>query len=129
MLYNNPVYRTLLAPKRLNSDDPAGYLRRYCLYHFGSQWYMVQLWSLTGLPVAEQRFLPNGKDQVVDVLTYTRECWKANPPAWVRELRPESPAILYRCTHETAPNADRGCVRPFRFPSAPYCGERTATRV
>lgn len=83
-------------PERLNGGDPASYLRCYCLYHFGSQWYMVQLWGLTGLPVAEQRFLPNGKDQVVDVLTYTRECWKGNPPAWVRELHPESPAILYR---------------------------------
>lgn len=82
--------------ERLNGGDPATYLRRYCLYHFGPQWYMVQLWGLTGLPVAEQRFLPNGKDQIVDVLTYTRECWTMNPPAWVRELHPESPAILYR---------------------------------
>jgi hypothetical protein len=81
---------------RLNGDDPMNYRARHFLYHFGHQWYMVQFWGLTGLSVSEQRFLPNGGTQAVDVLSYTHERWRGRVPAWVRDLDPASPAIVYR---------------------------------
>jgi len=77
-------------------QNPDAFLRRHCLYHFGHQWYVVQLWALTNRTIAQQRFLPEGKDQTVDVFTYTKECWERNPPPWVRDLDPNSPAVLYR---------------------------------
>jgi hypothetical protein len=82
--------------KRLNGHDPQGYLRRHCLYHFGHQWYVVQLWGVTGLSVTAQRFVPEGAKRPVDVLTHTQERWRESLPAWVRDLDPGSPAIVYR---------------------------------
>lgn len=82
--------------ERLNGDNPDVYRARHFLYHFGHQWYMVQLWGLTGRSVAEQRFQPEGQDRVVDVLSYTRERWRHQEPVWVRDLDPASPAIIYR---------------------------------
>jgi hypothetical protein len=83
-------------PERWNEKDPNGYLRRHCLYHFGHQWYIVQLWGLTGRSVAEQQFLAEGEEQAQNVFTYTKEQWRTNPPVWVRDLDPHSPAIVYR---------------------------------
>jgi hypothetical protein len=82
--------------ERLNGDDPQSYLRRHCLYHFGHQWYVIQLWGVTGLSVTAQRFVPEGANRPVDVLTHTQERWREGLPAWVRDLDPESPAIVYR---------------------------------
>jgi hypothetical protein len=82
--------------QRVKGEDPRKYLRRHCLYHFGHQWYMVQLWGITGLSIAEQRFQLEGDDRVVDVLRYTQERWPERMPAWVRDLDPSSPAIVYR---------------------------------
>jgi hypothetical protein len=83
-------------PERLHGDDPRMYLRRYCLYHFGHKWYVVQFVGLSGLSIAQQRFRPEGDDRVTDVLSYTKEdCGETIPP-WVRDLDPDSPAIIYR---------------------------------
>jgi hypothetical protein len=82
--------------ERVNGDNPRRYVHRHCLYHFGHQWYVVQLLGLTGLPVIEQRFVPEGSNQAVDVLTHTRERWRERPPSWVQDLDPGSPAIVYR---------------------------------
>jgi hypothetical protein len=82
--------------ERLQGDHAYRYLHRHCLYHFGHQWYVVQLLGLTGLSIAEQRFVPEGATQPVDVFTHTRERWQESPPPWVSQLDPASPAILYR---------------------------------
>ncbi|MFQ5872326.1 MAG: hypothetical protein ACE5JL_00790 [Dehalococcoidia bacterium] len=82
--------------ERLNGGDPAMYRGRRCLYCFGHQWYTVQFWGLTGLSIAEQRFQPEGRNQPVDVLTYTQARWQQDAIPWVRNLSPESPAIIYR---------------------------------
>jgi hypothetical protein len=47
--------------ERLNGRDAQHYLRRHCLYHFGHEWYEVQLWGLTGASVAEQYFPLEGE--------------------------------------------------------------------
>ncbi len=83
-------------PERWDENDPNRYLRRHCLYHFGHQWYIVQLWGLTGQPLAEQQFLAEGEAQAQNVFAYTKEQWRTNPPPWVRDLDRESPAIIYR---------------------------------
>ena len=75
-------------PERLNGDDPTKYLRRYCLYHFGHQWYTVQLWGVTGLSVAKQRFLIEEEGRAADVLTHTKERWQTNPPANTQNRSP-----------------------------------------
>jgi hypothetical protein len=82
--------------ERMKGQPPGSYLGRHCLYHFGHQWFVVQMVSLTGLSVAEQRFVPDGDDQTVDVLAYTRRRWQSDMPEWVRRLRPDSPAIMFR---------------------------------
>ena len=82
-------------PERLNGTDPREYLHRYCLYHYGYEWYTVQLWGF-GQPIAQQRFIVPEDQRVTDVLSYTRQRWEVNPPAWVRDLDPESSSIIYR---------------------------------
>jgi hypothetical protein len=80
---------------RINGGDAHGYLRRHCLYHFGHEWYMVQLWAITGVSIAQQQFTtPNGP--IANVLSYTRQRWHDNTPPWVRDLSGDSPAIIYR---------------------------------
>jgi len=83
-------------PERLGVDSPQRYLRRYCLYHFGHQWYLVQLWGVTGQSIAEQCFVIEGETQLQNVFAYTQDRWQPNPPRWVRDLDPNSPAIVYR---------------------------------
>src|SRR5262249_13715038 len=79
-------------PRRINGGDSNNYLRRHCLYHFGHEWYMIQLWALTGRSIAEQQFsVPNGT--ITSVLSYTRERWRASAPQWIRDLVPDSPAV------------------------------------
>jgi hypothetical protein len=80
---------------RLDGGDVAAYRARHFLYQFGHQWFKIQLWGVTNQSIAEQRFVPDGA-AATDVFTYTQERWKANPPHWVRDLDPDSPAIIYR---------------------------------
>jgi hypothetical protein len=80
---------------RLDGGDVAAYRARHFLYYFGHQWFKVQLWGVTNQPIAEQRFVPDGA-AATDVFTYTQERWQANLPRWVRDLDPDSPAIIYR---------------------------------
>lgn len=72
------------------------YRGRHCLYHYGHQWYVVQLAGLAPDSIAEQRFVPDGDGRITDVLTYTRDRWGTDAPPWVRDLDPDSPAIIYR---------------------------------
>jgi hypothetical protein len=83
-------------PERLGQDSPQRYLRRYCLYHFGHQWYLVQLWGVPGQSIAEQWFAMEGETELQNVFAYTQEHCQPNPPPWVRHLDPDSPAIVYR---------------------------------
>ena len=88
----------LWLPERLANDgkEPRDHFLRHCLYHFGHQWYIVQLLRPTGLSVAEQDFVVEDTGEIAQVLTYTRQKCGPNPPAWVRDLDPASPAVMYR---------------------------------
>jgi hypothetical protein len=81
--------------RRVNGGDPRAYLHRHCVYHFGHDWYMVQLWAITDRSVADQQFTTSN-GAVSNVLSYTRDRWRADMPPWIRDLAPESPAIIYR---------------------------------
>lgn len=76
--------------------EPRDFLRRHFLYHFGHQWYTVQLWGITGRSISDQSFIPDGFDVPVDVYTYTKKQDRDAPPIWLQNLDPESPAIIYR---------------------------------
>lgn len=77
-------------------DGIAGYRGRSCLYHYGHQWYIVQLQNLTGASIGEQLFVPGDGAPAIDVYTYTARRWRADAPPWVGDLDPQGPAILYR---------------------------------
>lgn len=99
LLAVDPVVRyvdRLWLLERLDGGHPHRYLRRHCLYHFGHHWYVIQLWGITGLSIADQRFIHEGASQPVDVLTYTQERWRESPSPWVCALDSASPAIVYR---------------------------------
>lgn len=76
--------------------DLSGYRGRSCLYHFGHQWYIVQMQNLTGASIAEQLFVPGDGAPAIDVYSYTMRRWRADMPPHVRDLDSQSPAILYR---------------------------------
>lgn len=86
----------LWLPERLDGADPNAFRYRHCLYHFGNQWYVVQLWGITGQTVARQRFVISGRSEVADVFSYTQANSGSHAPQWVQRLDPESPAIVYR---------------------------------
>jgi hypothetical protein len=73
-----------------------GYKGRSCVYHFGHQWYVVQLLALTDMSIEQQTFVTQQDAPVQNVLAYTRKRWDKDMPPWVRDLDPSSPAILYR---------------------------------
>jgi hypothetical protein len=88
----------LWLPERLAKDgkEPRDCFLRHCLYHFGHQWYIVQLLQPTGLSVAEQEFVLEDTGRIAKLLTYTREKCGPNLPPWIREIDAASPAVLYR---------------------------------
>lgn len=83
----------LWLPQRLNGGDFGPYRGRRALYHYGDNWYVVQLAGLPGKSIAEQTFvLDDGRR--TSVLAYTREHWPHDPQ--VARLGSASPAVVYR---------------------------------
>ncbi len=76
--------------------DLSGYKMRHCLYQFGHKWYRVQFLNPMGRSIRESKFQPSGEGSSVDVYSYTQEKCSVGRPSWVRDLDPNSPAILYR---------------------------------
>ena len=74
--------------------DPKRFQGRNCLYHFGNQWYVVKLKGITDTSLADQRFTPTDQ-ATTDVFSYTRDKCQSNTPDWIRNLDPNSPAIIY----------------------------------
>ncbi|MFQ6041941.1 MAG: hypothetical protein ACE5PV_13875, partial [Candidatus Poribacteria bacterium] len=81
---------------RVDERDIARYRMRHFLYHFGHQWYRVQLLNTTGLSIQEQKFQNERTGDMEDVYQYTKEQCRQNPPDWIQHLDKDSPAILYR---------------------------------
>ncbi|MHC5537556.1 hypothetical protein ACYOEI_04920 [Singulisphaera rosea] len=73
---------------------------RHLLYHMGHRWFTVQLVGMVGKSISEARFTPEGST-ATDVFAYTVDKTKADPPEWIRDLDPNSPAIFYRYTNKS----------------------------
>ncbi len=81
---------------RCETTDIRGFRMRYLLYHFGDRWFPVQLLGATGGSITQARFQPDGGGAHTNVYDYTLQKCGQSPPNWVRTLRPDSPAILFR---------------------------------
>jgi hypothetical protein len=68
---------------------------RHMLYHFGNRLYPVQLLSVTGKNIDEQKFTPQNAEPTT-VYEYTMKNTGAHPPQWITTLNPSTPAITYR---------------------------------
>jgi hypothetical protein len=79
-----------IAPERLREMR----LRR-CLYHFGQQWYPVQVLEVTQQSIRAATF-PDRSGETTNVFDYTQKAWRGAGLSWIANLDPESPAILYR---------------------------------
>lgn len=81
---------------RFKPEDLRHLKMRHLLYHFGNQFYVVQLLNVLNQTISTARFVPNGSREAVSVFDYTRSVWKDNPPQWITGLNPDSLAITYR---------------------------------
>jgi hypothetical protein len=81
---------------RFKPEDLRHLKMRHLLYHFGNQFYVVQLLDVLNQTISTARFVPNGSREAVSVFDYTRSVWKDNPPQWITGLNPDSLAITYR---------------------------------
>jgi hypothetical protein len=68
---------------------------RHMLYHTGHRWFPVQLLSLTGASIADQKFVLDDKTTRT-VYEHTILVAGEHPPQWIQSLSPDSPAITYQ---------------------------------
>lgn len=81
--------------EHLSNQEIREFLMRRCLYHFGRQWYEVQLMAGTDLTIQEQKF-EDEAGRVWNVWEYTKHKCGEPLPAPIPALDPGSPAIQYR---------------------------------
>jgi len=82
--------------ERVDEQDIDRYRMRHFLYHFGHQWYRVQLLNTTGHTIEEQKFQNEWTGNMESVYPYTKDQCCDDPPYWIRNLDKDSPAIIYR---------------------------------
>ncbi len=81
---------------RFSAEQLKNLKMRMFLYHFGNDWFTIQLLDTLGKSIQETRFVPNGTGDPISVFDYTvTKVGKTGAP-WVRSLDPKTPAILYR---------------------------------
>jgi hypothetical protein len=81
---------------RVDEQDIARYRMRHFLYHFGHQWYQVQLLGTTEHSIQEQMFQNERTSEMEYVYQYTKKQCCKTPPYWILNLDKDSPAIIYR---------------------------------
>ncbi len=84
------------ATDRFSREELKRRKMRIFLYHFGSQWYPVQVLECLDKSIRDARFVPEDTGEPISVFDYTVQKAGKNPPPWITALDPESPAILYR---------------------------------
>ncbi len=82
--------------QRTHGQDLKQYRYRHCLYQFGNDWYRVQFWNATGTSISKQKFTDEKTGKVWTVYDYTCDKWGNAGLDFIRDLDPDSPAILYR---------------------------------
>jgi len=79
-----------------DGSEMSEYVNRHFVYHFGHDWYQIQLIKATGKMVQEQEFTQRQTGEIFSVFDYTiREHGQDRLP-YIESLDPRSPAILYR---------------------------------
>lgn len=84
------------ATDRFSREELRQRKMRMFLYHFGNQWYPVQLLECLDKSIQDVKFVPEDTGEPISVYDYTVQKAGKNQPPWIRALDPKSPAILYR---------------------------------
>lgn len=84
-----------LLERRTASEAREHLKMRHLLYHLGDQWYRMQLLDVLSSSIKEARFTPPSGEPT-NVFDHTIMKAQQNPPPWIRSLRPDSAAIVYR---------------------------------
>ena len=69
---------------------------RMFLYHFGYNWYAIQLMEVMDKSIAETEFVPTGSDAAVSLFDYVMSKAGKNAPPWIRNLNPKTRAVRHR---------------------------------
>ncbi len=85
----------LWLPDRANGSKLSDYKMRHFLY-CGKDWFEIQLINSTKLSIKNQTFLDKNTGQPIDIYTYTKNRFTHNPPDYIKNLDPNSEAILYQ---------------------------------
>jgi len=84
------------ATDRFSSEEIRRQRMRMFLYHFGNQWYPVQLLECLDKSIEDVKFVPEDTGEPISVYDYTVQKAGKNPPPWISALDARSLAILYR---------------------------------
>ena len=89
---------TAWLPDVYTADDIQQLLRmKHALYHYGNNWFPVQILGPCGKSISEQRFVPDGETEPISIYDYTMKAVGGrNAPAWIESLDPDSLAIKYQ---------------------------------
>jgi len=85
----------LWLPDRATGSTLSNYKMRHFLY-CGKDWFEIQLINPTKLSIKDQKFPDKNAGQPIDVYSYTKNRFTHNPPDYIKNLDPDSEAILYR---------------------------------
>lgn len=69
---------------------------RMFLYHFGYNWYPIQLIEVMDKTIAETEFVLADSGKAVSLFDYVIEKAGKNPPPWIRNLDSKTKAVRYR---------------------------------
>jgi hypothetical protein len=84
------------AVDRFRDDAHEGLKMRMFLYHFGYDWYPIQLLEVMDKSIENAHFIPKGAQQAVSVFEYVAaKAGKSGAP-WVRNLDPKTRAVRFR---------------------------------
>ena len=84
------------AVDRFTVEELRNLRMRMFLYHFGKNWYPIQLMDVLSKSIGETRFVPDRTGTPISVYDYTVAEAGENAPPWIKALDPSKPAILYR---------------------------------
>jgi len=80
---------------RYGPAELPGLKMKHLLYHTGHRWFPVQLLSVTGASIENQKFVTDDKTTWT-VYDYTLHAAGGQPPQWIQSLSPDTPAITFQ---------------------------------
>lgn len=91
--YVDPRWLTELAN---DGSEISEYVNRHFVYHFGHDWYQIQLIKATGKTVRDQEFTHRRTGKTFNLFDYIMQEHGKDRLPYIQSLDPRSPAILYR---------------------------------